>query len=411
MSLFRQEAIEFQQHRQLGNTAALQPFSIRITAWFLITAVAAIIVFLFLAQYTRKETAVGYLTPSTGTAKVFVPRRGTIKTVHVAEGDSVGEGQPLLTIETDQIAEGGADVNAAMLSTLMAQKQLLKENIAAEERRSDSERDRLTSYIRGLESELAQLKSQADLQVERLKVGESDLAAADQLRAKGYMTAVDHKRRQVQVFELKQGMNAIGQQTAARKNQLTETQFTLRQLPTVMAQKVQALRNELATADQRIAEIQGRRAYVVRAPTNGRISTLQATAGQNADPQRLQLEIIPTDVALRAELFLPARAIGFVESGQPVRILYDAFPYQHFGTYSGHVAQISQTILTGTDAAGPIALKEPAYRVTVSLDQADVKTNGKKIRLQPDMLLRADILLEKRSLISWLTSPLTGIRI
>src|SRR5215213_4878794 len=416
MSLFRQEAIEFQQHRQLGNTAALQPFSIRITAWFLIMAVAAIIVFLFHGQYTRKETAVGYLTPSTGTAKVFVPRRGTIKTVHVAEGDSVGEGQPLLTIETDQIAEDGADVNATMLSTLMAQKQLLQENIAAEERRRDSERDRLTSFIRGLESELAQLKSQADLQVERLKVGESDLAAADQLRAKGYMTAVDHKRRQVQVFELKQGMNTIGQQTAARKNQLTETQFTLRQLPTVMAQKVQAqkgqaLRNELGTAEQRIGENQGRRAYVVRAPTNGRISTLQATAGQNADPQRLQLEIIPADVVLRAELFLPARAIGFIEPGQPVRILYDAFPYQHFGTYSGHVAQVSQTILTGSDAAGPIALKEPAYRVNVSLDQADVKTNGKNIRLQPDMLLRADILLEKRSLMSWLTSPLTGIRI
>jgi membrane fusion protein len=138
---------------------------------------------------------------------------------------------------------------------------------------------------------------------------------------------------------------------------------------------------------------------------------LQASVGQTVDPQRLQLEIVPERLVLQAELFVPARAIGFVEPGQHVRILYDAFPYQHFGTYSGRVREISQTILTSSDAIGPIALKEPAYRVTVALDREDIDAYGKRIPLQPDMLLKADILLEKRSLISWLTSPLTGIRV
>jgi membrane fusion protein len=90
--------------------------------------------------------------------------------------------------------------------------------------------------------------------------------------------------------------------------------------------------------------------------------------------------------------------------------LYDAFPYQHFGAYGGHITKISQTLLTSSDAAGPIPLREPAYRVTAALDRPDIEAYGKKLSLQPDMLLRADIILEKRSLISWLTSPLTGIR-
>jgi membrane fusion protein len=224
------------------------------------------------------------------------------------------------------------------------------------------------------------------------------------------MPAVEFKRRQVQVLEQKQAISALNQQLAARQNQLTETTFALRQLPTVMAQRVQELRNDLAAAEQRIAEINGRRAYVIKAPTAGRISTLQATVGQSADPQRLQLEIVPEDVVLQAELFVPARAIGFVEAGLPVRILYDAFPYQHFGTYTGHVVKVSQTLLTGSDTLGPIALKEPAYRITASLGRADIDVNGKKVALQPDMLLKADIILEKRSLISWLTSPLLGVR-
>jgi membrane fusion protein len=297
-----------------------------------------------------------------------------------------------------------------MLDTLVNQKELLAKNITGEEERATSERERLTALVRGLQSEIAQIKGQITIQAERLRATESDLAAADQLRAKGILAEADFRHRRVQMLEQKQAVAALNQQIVSRKNQLTENEFSLRELPTIMAQKVQALRNDLATTEQRIAETNGRRAYVLRAPTTGRISTLQAIAGQSVDPQRLQLEIIPEHAVLQAELFVPARAIGFVQPGQAVRILYDAFPYQHFGSYRGQVVKVSQTILTGSDARGPIALKEPAYRVTAALDRPDIDAAGKKVALEPDMLLRADIILEKRSLMSWLTSPVTGVR-
>ena len=105
--------------------------------------VAAIVAFAFLASYGRKETAIGYLTPTTGTAKIFAPRSGTIRQVHVQEGDAVQEGAPLLTIDTDQIASDGVDVNVALLDTLAAQRELLSKTIQAEEQRAGSERERL----------------------------------------------------------------------------------------------------------------------------------------------------------------------------------------------------------------------------------------------------------------------------
>jgi membrane fusion protein len=410
-ALFRQEAVDFHQHRQQwGDVASLQPVSTKIATWFLAVVTAGLIAFLFIAQYARKETAVGYLTPTKGTAKVFVPRRGAIREVHVEEGDSVVEGQPLLTIDTDQIASDGSDVNAALLDTLSAQKDLLAKNIEAEEQRAGSERERLSLVVRGLESEIAQLQSQIVLQEDRLRLLTTELQAAQQLSAKGYMTAVDFRRRQLASMEQQQVLSGLNQQVAAKQNQLTEARFALTQLPTVMAHKVQSIRNDLSAAEQRIAEIKGRGAYVIRAPISGRVSTLQATPGQSADLQRLQLEIIPTEAVLRAELFVPARAIGFVKTGQPVRILYDAFPYQHFGTYRGEVVKVSQTLLTSADAGGPIKLNEPAYRVTAALERPDIDAYGKKVVLQPDMLLKADIILERRSLMSWLTSPLLSVR-
>ena len=177
-----------------------------------------------------------------------------------------------------------------------------------------------------------------------------------------------------------------------------------------MAGKIQSLRSELAMTEQRIAEITGRRAYVIRAPAAGRVSTLQATVGQFADPRRPQMEIIPNQSVLQAELFVPTRAIGFVRPAQEVRILYEAFPYQQFGTYRGRVKNISQTILTKSDTSGPIELKEPAYRVTAALDRPDIDAYGKRIPLQADMLLRADIILEKRSFMSWFLDPLLSLR-
>src|SRR5262249_39810536 len=152
-------------------------------------------------------------------------------------------------------------------------------------------------------------------------------------------------------------------------NQITETRYSLEQLPTIMAGKIQSLRSELASIEQHIAEISGRREYVIQAPSDGRISTLQANVGQFADPRRPQMEIIPNDYVLQAQLFVPTRAIGFVHVGQKVRILYEAFPYQEFGSYSGRIDEVSQTILTKADASGPIDLKEPAYRVTASVDR------------------------------------------
>ena len=411
LSLFRQEAIDFQrQNRQWGHVASLQPVSTKLLAWLLALALALVFVGLFMGQYARKETVAGYLTPTAGTAKIFAPRQGTIKAVYVKEGQAISQGQELLAIDTNQIAGDGQDVNAAMLDTLTFQRDLLKKQIAAEQERGQSEHDRLQDAIRSAAAEIAQLEAQIKIQGERVEISAKLVATATELRTKGYMSDVELKRRQLTQLEQKQSRDALAQQLVAQQSTLTQKRYALQQLPTVTADKVQTLRNELSDVEQHIVETNGRRAYVIRAPASGRVSTLQAKVGQFADPKRLEMEIVPADSTLQAELYVPPRAIGFVKPGQEVRILYDAFPYEQFGAYRGHVVKVSKTILTGSDAAGPIRLNEPAYRVTVALDRPDIDAHGRKIALQPDMLLHADIILERRSLMRWLLDPLLSVR-
>ena len=411
LSLFRQEAIDFQQrNRQWGQVAQLQPVSTKIITWFIAAVVSLFVVFLFLGQYARKETVTGYLTPAAGTAKIFASRQGTIAEIYVKEGQQVEKEQPLLAVETSQIAANGEDVNVSMLATLEAQRNLLTNQIAAEQERMKSEQARLTALIGGLKTEISELQGQIETQKEAVRVSREIVSSVIDLRARGLISALEFAQRELTALGQKQKSNSLNQDLAARQNQLIETRFSHEQLPTVTAGKIQSLRGELAAAEQRIAEISGRRAYVIRAPGTGRISTLQATVGQFADPKRLQMEIIPNDSALQAELFVPTRGIGFVKPGQKVRILYEAFPHQQFGAYGGRISEISQTILTRSDASGPIELKEPVYRVTVVLDRPDIDAYGKRIPLQAGMLLNADIILEKRSLMRWFLDPLLSVR-
>jgi membrane fusion protein len=409
-ALFRQEALEFQRdHRQWGEVATLQPLSTKVTVWAIAAFVVLGIIFLFLAPYARKETVPGYLMPGAGTARIYAPQPGIVSAVQVQEGQDVEEGQPLLSVTTAQVAADGQDVNLAMLDALVRQRDLLTRQIPAEEVRTRSERERLAALIQGLEVEATHIEGQMATQRERIRLIEGLVAAAARLNPRGYVSDLEYRRREEALLEQRQNLDVLGQQAAARRNQLTEQRSALEQLPTVATDRMRILHGELSTLEQRIAEINGRRAYVIRAPVAGRISSLQAMIGRPADPRHLQLSIVPDGSTLQAELFVPTRAAGFVRKGQRVRILYEAFPYQNFGTYGGRIVKVSHTVLTPADAAAPVELREPAYRVTVALDRPDVDAYGDRIPLQPDMLLRADIILDSRALMSWILNPLLGV--
>ena len=410
-ALFRQEAIDFLHQRQSwGEVVSLQPLSSTILSWSLAGLVVLILCFVSIAQYARKETVTGYLTPTFGRAKIFVPQQGFIKELHVKEGQKVAEGDQLLTVVTSQISANGDDVNTTVLAVLAQQRDVVERQIAAEERRTASEHDRLASTINGIEGETARLEDQRKIQNERLKLSESFVSTGTTLSASGALPAIELKRREQAALEQKQNLAGLDQQITVRRTQLTDARHTLEQLPIVAAERIRVLRGDLSLIEQRVAEVNGRRAYVIKAPTSGRVSTLQAAVGQMAEPRHMQLEIIPLNSTLQAELFFPTRAFGFVRPGQQVRILYDAFPYQKFGTYHGSITKVSHTILTGNETIGPISLKEPAYRVSVALARPDIDAYGLKMPLQPDMLLKADVVLEQRSLMRWLLDPVLSAR-
>jgi len=306
----------------------LQPVSTKLLSWLLTAVVAAAIVFLCFAQFSRKQTVPGYLIPASGTMKVFPTREGVVSNLYVEEGQHVKAGDKLFTVATPQVTADREDVNAAKLASMQHQKEMLQRQIAAEEKTAAAERDRLKALVVSGDAEIGDIQRQVDIQEKRIQIAESLVSTAQELLTRGYMSAVESRRREDTLLEHRQNLVALRRQLAERQNKLAETRHTLAALPTETARKVQPLRDEIATIEQRRAEAKGQGSYVVRAPAAGQIAMLQVHKSKTVQPQQLQLEIVPENSPLRAALLIPTRAAGFVRVGQEVRLLYDAFPYQ-----------------------------------------------------------------------------------
>jgi membrane fusion protein len=107
---------------------------------------------------------------------------------------------------------------------------------------------------------------------------------------------------------------------------------------------------------------------------------------------------------------VPTRAVGFVKPGQEVVLRYEAFPHERFGQYRGVVTSIGRDVWTQGDRVGPLSAKEPVYRVDVKLDRQAVSALGQEYALRPGMLVNADLLLERRTLLEWIFEPVLSLK-
>jgi membrane fusion protein len=404
--LFRQEAIDHQRFRIWGEVALAVPRSYALVTGFIGLSVLAAALFVATHSYARKEHAVGFLVPTEGIARISPPRDGTIITVHVSEGQHVERGAPLLTVTDAETSDRGENIDDAKAGRLREQQRRLEDEIRLERQKSHAEEQRLQSQIEGASTEIAALVRQQSIQRERIEIARRQLAGAVELANKGYLSQVEMRRRQDAHLAEIQSESALVKELAGKQTEVSQLQNALQQLPIATAQRIAQLEASIAELEVHLKEIEGRRGYLLSAPIAGRVSALQAWVGKLADPKVPALSIVPDGDVLEAELLVPARAIGFVSSGQAVHLSYDTFPFQQFGFARGRVRTVSRTLLKPDEIVGPTLLREPSYRVAVTLERQTIRAYGAELPLEPDLQLEADILFDRRTLLAWILDPL-----
>ena len=92
------------------------------------------------------------------------------------------------------------------------------------------------------------------------------------------------------------------------------------------------------------------------------------------------------------------------------RLKYEAFPFQRYGAQDGVVTEVSRTVLSPEETGIPgIRLAEPVFRVRGRLAAQRLDAYGASVPLRAGMLLSADIVVDRRTLLEWLLDPLYAV--
>jgi len=407
--LFRADAVSARRQRLDGEILLTQPLRTNLLVLLICGIIAALLLWLSLGSYTRTEAARGMLVTREPSAQVVALRPGRIVRLLVTEGDRVTAGQTLALIRTEESDGSGGSALADSLSALDRQRLLTEEQVRLAARRAQSDRDRLAATLAGIHRQREDLSAQIGIQEQVVASAGELFERLGRLLDSGFISRVEVERRRQAHLAARQQLAQLHQQRNAFAAEEARAQAELGRIAADAG-------SETATAEaagealvQQRARLGGERSHAIVAPVTGRVAAVQSAEGRAVDPSVPLMEIVPEGSPLAAHVYAPSRAIGFVRPGQEVRLLYDAFPYQRFGSFPGRVTSVSRVAIDPRQLAAPLQVEEPVYRIEVAPDAQTVGAFGEPQPLQPGMTLTANLILDRRSFLDWLLTPLNAV--
>ena len=370
------------------------------------TIIAGAIIALLFGEYARKETVSGWLRPSKGLVRIVSPQLGIVEAVHVEEGEVVKEGDALVALNFDNAFVGGSGVVEIALAELDVQIAERQQLISLTEQRLEQDDRVISSQLSTAQMELSALEEQQEVVRQRLESANGLLERYGALAADGAATFLEVERQRENVLAFEESATQISRLIDGKRGEVETHRGRLDALPLDFQTALAELREGLAGLRAQKAQLARQGSIVMVAPVSGRVAGLPVSPGESLRPQELVVALLPEGGLLEAELFVPTRAVGFIQEGQEVRLQFHAFPFQRFGVTMGLVSSVSKTIFEPSELPVTLGVAEPVYRVRVSVDSQYVEAYGERFPLQAGMTLTADIVQENRRLWEVLLDPL-----
>ena len=341
---------------------------------------------------------------------------GIVKEIHVKSGMDVELDQALVSLDP---LESGAEYQAKRSEFIQA---LIRVR-------------RLSAEHRGIEPEFdADLKSVASSQIDN----ELLLAKARKARLEASLASFDSQIRQkrselegaVRTLQLvkeernviltlvkkglEPGLEAVRAEksyaeTVARVNEIRAAIDEVEDRRSVTIQEINAeILDELAQASLELSQLEQAvnvaadksDRSVIRSPVAGTVNRVfTTTVGgviRSSDPI---VEIVPKDSELLFEAKINPADIGYVRPGQKALLKLSTYDYSIYGVLEGYVEVVGSDSVEEQDGSTHYLVKlVPSGQIT---------STGKVLEMRPGMTAQIDIITGKRSVLAYLSSPIT----
>ena len=366
----------------------------------IIFGLVVLFVWAAIGQVDQVTRAQAVLIAADRTQLVQSPDGGVLTELHVKEGQTVQAGQLLATLQKERAAAAVSDSRAKVAALRITLARLHAE-VYGKPLKFDADLLQYTEYIR----------NQTDLYNKRQTAFKDDihaldnilLLAEDELRINRQLEATGDVSR-AEVLRLQRSVADIKAQLASKRNkyfQDAQTEMTKAQ-------------EDLSTQSEQLKD----RTQVLEhtellAPMDAVVNSIKITTlGGVVKPGETVIELLPTGDELIAEAKIAPADMAFIALGQDASIKIDAYDSAIFGGLRGKVDYISADALFAEKAnpGVPVGPNNPPiyYIVRVRITGTEFQGDkAKQIKLRPGLTASLEIKALERSVLSYLTKPIT----
>ena len=235
-------------------------------------------------------------------------------------------------------------------------------------------------------------RAQSELQQAQLRLTEQQNNYAQVVR----QAESDINRAQLQLQEQDKGdrtMTYTGRLSVLRsKEQLKTTETEIATLTAEIAQS----KSQIASAEYQLKQ------RVLKAPVKGTVFDLSIQkTGEVVQPGDAIAEIAPEGSPLVVMAEMATSESGSLSKGMPVKLKFDAYPFQDYGIATGKLTTISPTSKVIETEQGQVI----SYNLEIELDRDCIPTGNKCIALRPGDTATAEVIVRQRRVIDFILDP------
>lgn len=383
--------------------------------WTAIGATGAVTAWAFLAPLSETIAVQGKLEPGSRVKRVEAPVPGVVEAVLVKEGQTVRKGTPLLRFDL-------RDARSKLAAAEAIRDRLANENrIYAATLGESVVLGTLTPNQRlQLESQADQRSSEQQAAIEELRKAQgrleglrSSLANTRNIEARYAGLVSSGAISEVQLLEVRTRAQDFATQIVETERDIDRLQSVLvstRSTSNVdLRSRVETNLKEISRLDGEIRQARLQIQYgLLSSPSDGIVFDIGVGSGSVVQGMAVDplMKVVPQD-GLRARVYLPNSAIGFVHVGQRADLSIDAFDASDFGRIPAVVERIGSDALTSEEQAKELGTEATGlhFPTVLQLQQQQIDlSNGKSAPLQAGMSLTADIVIRERRFINILGS-------
>nr|MCU0536255.1 HlyD family secretion protein [Hydrococcus sp. Prado102] len=239
---------------------------------------------------------------------------------------------------------------------------------------------------------------------ERLMQSKSDIVQAQSRlneQQSSYQRIIEQAQAEIAQAQLKLQEQQRNSQSLAYSGRLAllKSQDELKNLETEMT----TLTAEIAQSQSQIQSLQFQLTQrVIKTPIEGIVFQLPVkNAGDVLQAGDLIAEIAPKGSLLVLRSQMDTTESGSLRVGMPVKMKFDAYPFQDYGVVEGKLNQIAPTSKVTDTTQGQVT----TYDLEIELKQTCIPTPDRCIALKPGQTATAEVIVRQRRIIDFLLDP------